>query len=71
MGDSIKIALQIDVHNVDEPIIEPLVDLQAGMHGRPLWPVAIGAVLKVGLEEGLDHQPDRRLHDPVADRGNP
>jgi hypothetical protein len=47
------------------------VNLLHCLQSAALGPVAIGRLIKVGLEDRLEDQLDGRLHHPISDRGYP
>src|SRR6202034_3318365 len=48
-----------------------IVNLGDGVLGSASWTEAIGAWLEVRLEDRLEHQLQRGLHDPVCGRRDP
>jgi len=68
--DGVKVVLDIRVHHPPSPN-EGVLDSFYGLVGTTLRSKAVGGVLEVGIEDGLDDQLARLLHHLIPDRGNP
>ena len=67
----VEILRQVRVDHVRVAVAQRGVDCSNRLRRTPLRSIAIRTVVKVRLEDGLQHQLGRRLHHPVPNRRNP
>lgn len=68
MGDAVEVAGEVGVHHVRVALAESAMHFLDCICCAPLGPVAIGAVLEVRLEDGLQHELGCALRYPVPNR---
>jgi hypothetical protein len=64
-----KVRLEVDVHDAPGPVVQVFSKRQGRLFGSPLRPVAVGAVVTIGLTDGLHDEPQSRLDSAIFPRG--
>src|SRR5262249_12883370 len=51
--DTGEVRPEINLHDTPSPVVQVVANRQRCLLGIPLWPVAVGAVMKIGLKDRL------------------
>src|SRR5215475_62536 len=68
--DAGEVRLEVDLHDTPGPVIQVFSNREGRLLSIPLRPVAVGAVVKIGLKDRLHDEPHRRLDYAIFHRGN-
>ena len=71
MRNTIEVAAEIRIDNLSMSGVDQLVDVLHGVQCAAVCPIGILLRLQIGLENRLEHQYGRRLHNPISDCGYP
>src|SRR5215470_15763867 len=66
-----KVAAEINLYHTPSPLIQVITNRLGGHLRISLWAVTVGARMKVGLEDGFQHQLHRSLYYAVSNRRYP
>src|SRR5262249_51378723 len=58
----------INLHDAPSAVVQVIPNRLGGLFSAPLWPVAVGAVVKIRLKDRLQDELHRRLHHAIFHR---
>src|SRR5882724_12885736 len=70
LWDRIKVALEVDIDDVDVTSLEQFHHPPQRVLASPFGAKAVAVRSEVPLEDGVQHHAKRRLYHPVSDRGD-
>src|SRR5262252_8764855 len=67
MGNAVKVAAEIRIHDLSMSGVDQLVDVLYGVQCAAICPIGILFRHQVGLENWFENQHRRRLYHPISD----